>query len=1238
MILYSEVEHYGQEYILMMKSLKTSSVWHLFSKVHLSDVGKDPSEYEHPLLTPYYLGKERSKIDLEGYLVESVKCVFSTASTFHKGFRILTEIIDVYTKSKFYGYSELERRTKRTERIGKVNFSFLEMKSDICFHKSISADGVFQELSFGYGDKVINFKKLPYNKIGLNDLKYTSITATIGEDIFSSVNINLITFEQILDNFDLSWYYDKDKGEFKKDYKEISSLIQFESQVMTPMINHILKEIRAGRKPLIALDTETTGLIMQYLKDNNPQLDRCVSVQLSWDYNQAVCIYTDMEYFSNVDNDYVLRRLSELFRWTTDEEFEMKLFFDEEGNRLDEPRIVKLKRTDYLLANHNIMFDSKVFRRHGHLAFFDIDTLQMAFTLNPTSFKRTKGLKELVKKLLGISYPTLTDLLGKGNEGKFRFLNDNDVAVLYGCADVDLLRFVYDELRTLMGENLYNAYMAIDSYTNNVLAEMEYYGVRVDKEQLSQYASYVKQDLETLENLIYEHVGKMLTIRTSQVKGVQLTKEEYENAPPYKFKLGGKEAPDVFYEYLNYPCYVYTDKGNKALNSFSIKRLLRETNTEPVELLSQDIPSAVPDSEPLIKKDKFNKFKYPLAYLFKEYKVLLKEYDAYYKPFSNSDTEDRIFKPVKGANIETRRTSSALQIVKKAIKRFVKSHLPDWNLCDFDMAQIEARVMVSLANDTVMIKKLSDPDMDYHTENGALINDIPPHLLPKDLRTAAKSVGFGVPYGLSEYKLCERIYTEVTPSNLLKTRILLDKFSKANHVFMDALLKDRAMANKEAVLAPELRKFLDLEENRVVAIVYNANGFYRYQDITDKIGDAPAMASVERAFGNYPIQSYAADLFKVVYCRLHRRIRKEGLQDKVIFHLPIHDEILFSFHKSVNPEFIVRMIKEECMIKLKGHTPYFLGINFGESWYECKQDSSELPVKFVQRLCKQESSLVKEQFCDSPAEYFKPKVIEFKKDRILECLKLYRPNLVTDKLLNLDDILDDFANYTVRSYTYDVGLSFNPTIKDYNEKGKPVYDTNEFTLSAICKVLVDRDLEDCNVIFKGEVYSISQLIELRSSSEYLAPIVAVEEEEEEDFDFNDDFYASIDEEESFWSFDEGESFSDKFVFVKEYDTDEDFIKKKVELFDKKAVDNYKYISNIGKTKVITLDSYSDMTKVSKLLENYVSKKSGSRVKFKYGSGGFNVPPLQYDLPSDSKLDELINSHLNRYKLKESNKF
>ena len=1246
-MFYSSIELYGNEYILVMNSLKSYSEWFLYSTIHPEDYLaslEGATEFKHKILTEGDLYKDKN-ID---YLVEALRVTQYNKVYYCKNSTLLMNVISAMNNAKTFSYARNEILKEGNEVTVDGIVSYLHCSSNSCSYKESKIAGKFIELGFSYdtinvdfinvsGFKLPKIKPADSKSTQAFDFDYEELKDEDRKFIARTINVKDVSFETLVDTMDLSWYYDKETGEFKKDYQDIYTVPSFESKVITPLVNKILDNVRQGLPPLlVGGDTETDGLDMYYFPGHEERLSKICSAQISWEFDKGFNIFLDMAYFDNCPRDYVMKRLSDLFRWDRGK-FIFKLYYDENGNELDQPQDVLLDRDWYLLGGHNVIFDSKVFRRHGHVIYFDEDTLQMAFSIAPTSFKVKKDLKTLTTHFLGISYPELSTLLGKGNEDKFRYLRDRRVANLYGCADVDMFRKVWYKLRELMGDKIYKAYKRIDSYLLNVLSESEYYGLRIDKDLIKKRGEEIQKDLEILEDNIYSFVGKMMLLRFCDSTGEKCTEEQFERAY-YKFKITGKEILKVFYDDLKYPVTVLTKKKERALNSYAIDKLLYHKLEEPSGFLKKDIMSS-DGKTVLVKKEVFNSYKYPLAYLLKEFKVLQKEYNGYYKPFFKEDTGNRLFRPIKAANIETRRISCATQTVKKDIKKCIISHEEDWNLFDWDLAQVEARIFASLAGDQDMIEKMKDPDKDYHTENAALINGMPPHLVPKDVRSKAKAIGFGVPYGLSDFKLCERMFVEVTDENMISTRVLLNIFDEKNHISMEKLRSYRMKARDLVDVNPELLRFWGLSPETPIAMIHNANGFYRYQDMTKALEEPKRLASVERAFGNFPIQSFAADFYKILLVRLHKRIRKEGLQDKILFHMYIHDELLASFHKSVDPKFIVRMIKEECMVKIKGHTNYYLGINFGDNWNQCKKDEAELPVKFVQRLCANYDSYEPLEWCDDPAGYFKPMIYEFKIDRVYECLEIYTD--ISQGRVNLDEILDKFENYTVRSYLGDFKDSFKPSIAvdgetgklKVNKKGEFVSDKDDESLSRICYAIQNRckDLENLVLVYDEKELSFNELVE-KKSLEYQQTVASYEDsilsEDFEDFeiDLEDLDENTGDDEDRFYSFNDSETYYDDFIFVND---NEDLESRKVlslaELLRKEQVDSFKYVETLGKTKILKLNNYSDLDKLTFLIQNSLCDKSSTvkyRVKVEIESI-VRVLPLEYNLVSDDKLEKAL---------------
>lgn len=76
---------------------------------------------------------------------------------------------------------------------------------------------------------------------------------------------------------------------------------------------------------IVALDTETTGVNVYNLAKDNPTLSRCVEISISWEDNEAYCIFTGMEYIQSMSAEYVFKRLAEIF---TEERDDIKVTWD----------------------------------------------------------------------------------------------------------------------------------------------------------------------------------------------------------------------------------------------------------------------------------------------------------------------------------------------------------------------------------------------------------------------------------------------------------------------------------------------------------------------------------------------------------------------------------------------------------------------------------------------------------------------------------------------------------------------------------------------------------------------------------------------------------------------------------------------------------------------------------------------------------------------------------------------
>ena len=1191
----------GMLYYVVLQDIKGSSTWYLVSEVHPEDYSKKIEQQRaRSLNLANFADGDYSEYILEAMVHSKVTGKVKA----YRGLRRVNKIFDSFILARDLSYPKESVLTSNESYEGfGVTKNFKASYNGYSIDLSQS-NGIYSKLGFTTPDFELNLD--PFDRLKM--IKGLVFKEVNKHEAYKSevLSVNQITVEYLANKVNLDWYRDSNTNEKRKNYISIDNVNDFESKFITPMIRCIQREIAMGIRPLISCDTETTGFNLLNLLETNPIKDHISTIQFAWEENQGVLIHLGMKFFDNVNVEYVFSRLKELFGYThnlrfgktlprgkKDGSLYFRLLRDEEGNSIKED--LTLNRNDYDLVAHNAIFDSRATLSSGAQFYFDHDTLQMAFNIDPTVTKGSKGLKRLTRYFFDEETPDLVDILGKGNEGKFHLINSREVEEIYGCADVDYTRKLFYALRKLMSDKMFNSYKTLDPITWYVCAQSEYFGMKLDMDGVIANADIITKDLVLIKEVIYKYVGHMLNLKSrlslmSESNLFSFEESSFEESSnKYIFDLTNNEIGRVMYKLLDYPVTVVTAKtGSPAVNQKAFKQLKFYKNKSGVKLLQNDILSSDGESTLISEKD-FNSYKYPLVYLITLYRTLDKEYSTYYGPFMKEDKEGKLFKPIKTTNIETRRLSSAAQIIKKSLKKRIMSYGEEWYIADWDQNQVESRIFTSLANDTLIIEKLKDCEKDVHTESASLIFNVEAHLVSKDDRNSAKTIGFGIPYGLSTYSMEERLYTVHNEENGFKTRVLEKKFEDANEKSMSFLNAVRDKALVPVDVSPELKRFWGLEEEDKVGLVYNEHGFYRYFPLTNVLGNKKFEGSVRRAAGNYPIQSFAADLYRVILKRFYDRLIVEGIQDKVIFHMYIHDELLFSVHKSIDPRFIAKLAAEECMLQLKGHTSYFIGLGFGKTWYEAKSDDNEIPTKLLLRIAEDYDSYTDIQdWTDNARDFMDPKRTQFKKGRILEVVESIQPGYLENSL-NIKHLIESFSNYAVRSYLYEIPNTFGTRKKTvgYSE----VEDEDDKFVGCLVNLLVDQGLGDCKIEYDNVTITAKELLDLRGVVEGDVEIKL----------FKDDFYEDQNEFEDnlgeFFANDDSEyddyyrsSYGDYQINDTEF---EDFKKDVVNKYVRRLGHNYiVQIPNLRKEKKILqfLDSFRTNTGEGVRIESIIGTK------------------------------------------------
>jgi DNA polymerase-1 len=254
----------------------------------------------------------------------------------------------------------------------------------------------------------------------------------------------------------------------------------------------------------------------------------------------------------------------------------------------------------------------------------------------------------------------------------------------------------------------------------------------------------------------------------------------------------------------------------------------------------------------------------------------------------------------------------------RQVRRAFVAGSPSRVLLAADYSQIELRLMAHLSGDEAMRQAFWD-HQDIHDFTARKIFDIGPFAdVTPNQRRMAKSVNFGLLYGMSDFGLAQRLEID----------------------------RGQAHAMTEAYFArfPGVRGYIDrcLEEGRERGYVETLLGRRRYMpDLAAK--NYALRAAAEREATNAPLQGSAADLMKLAMVRIDRRLASYG--DDVTMILQIHDELIFDVERTVLQD-VAAAIKHEMEHALELSVPLEATLKSGTNWYEVESfDLDEEPIE-----------------------------------------------------------------------------------------------------------------------------------------------------------------------------------------------------------------------------------------------------------------------------------------------------
>lgn len=340
------------------------------------------------------------------------------------------------------------------------------------------------------------------------------------------------------------------------------------------------------------------------------------------------------------------------------------------------------------------------------------------------------GLKALCSMLFHIDMFEIADfVIGKWDGSSVTFADlPYELVAHYGPADADItLRLYYWCLQNKLLDT-YNAQRVFNLEVNfaKVVAYSEFWGYHIDVAQLPALEKDILDGMHSEQSELYRIAGKEFNANSS------------------------KQLQQIMYEDLKMP--PMDDKKSTAK-----------------EILGAFAKQTDADGNPL----------YPFAYHLLEYR----KYESVYKNFlKKKDTyvspDGYVFAEVQQLGTNTGRVSIKepnYQSYNDVVKQRVTGR-PGYYIFDCDFAQIEYRVLASMAGQEALIKAFDDPDLDYHTHQAARMFSVPYAAVSKKLRQQSKGINFGLPYGMGDESLGKRVFGTKSPENTAKAADLRKRF------------------------------------------------------------------------------------------------------------------------------------------------------------------------------------------------------------------------------------------------------------------------------------------------------------------------------------------------------------------------------------------------------------------------------------------------------------------------------
>ena len=524
---------------------------------------------------------------------------------------------------------------------------------------------------------------------------------------------------------------------------------------------------------------------------------------------------------------------------------ELRPFF---GSETIEKIGQNLKYDIKVLAKYNVSVKGKLF-----------DTMLAHYLINPDM---RHNMDVLAETYLNYTPVSITELIGKKGKNQLSMRDvPLDKQTEYAVEDADITLQLKEHFEKELGEaNTQKLFDDIEVPLLRVLAAMELEGINLDGTFLNGLSEALEKDIATLEAKIYEVTGETFNIASPKQMGIILFEKLKLVDKPKKTKTGQYKTSEDILSYLA--------KDHEIIRNILEYRGLAKLKSTYVDAL----PLQVEEITGRVHTD------------------YMQTVAATGRLSSNNPNLQNI--PI--------RTERGRQVRKAFIPRN-----DEYILLAADYSQIELRIIAALSQEETMIEAFKNSE-DIHASTASKVFNVPITEVTREQRSNAKTVNFGIIYGVSAFGLSNQ-----TDLSRGEAKELIDTYYETY---------------------PKLKAYMSAQvdfarDHGYVKTVLDRRRYLK--DINSR--NAVVRSAAERNAVNAPIQGSAADIIKIAMINIYNKLEAGNYKTKML--LQVHDELVFDVYKPELDE-MKTLIKTEMENAFKMEVPLDVELDTGLNWLE----------------------------------------------------------------------------------------------------------------------------------------------------------------------------------------------------------------------------------------------------------------------------------------------------------------